>query len=264
MLRFMTNAEYENYWNELGGTREAIAREISRRDGSLVLDVACGYGYYTMKLSSNNPSGTVVAVDVVSSAFTNMRKLLSRPGPHVNIKPLMADSCLLPLRNDVFDIATSFLGMRDIYMTRGKRGVESTMGEMIRSSKNTGRIALAVTPPDLATTKAVRVAIDVEGEVFGAKSLPFTFHTGLLKENGVGPIEKKTYITGLMMTADQTKVELEEGIEIARTIYGRNVPDFDEIWEKYGSTIERHGYGMYTEITVVSGTRARPRHPPEA
>jgi ubiquinone/menaquinone biosynthesis C-methylase UbiE len=194
---------------------EAIAREISRRDGSLVLDVACGYGYYTMKLSSNNPSGTVIAVDVVSSAFTNMRKLLSRPGPHVNIEPLMADSCLLPLRNDVFDIATSFLGMRDIYMTRGKRGVESTMGEMIRSSKNNGRIALTVTLPDLAMAKAVRVAIDMEREVFGTKSLPFTFYTGLLKENSVGPIEKKTYSTGLMNTAGQTKVELGEGIEIA-------------------------------------------------
>ena len=264
MLRFMTDAEYENYWDELGGTREAIARDIARRDGSHVLDVACGYGYYTMKLASNDLSGTVVAVDVVPSAFTNMRKLLSRPGPHVNIDPLMADSSLLPLRSDVFDIATSFLGMRDIYMTRGKRGVESTIVEMIRTAKNTGRITLAVTPPDLATAKAVRVAIDVEGEVFGAKSLPFKFYTGLLKENGVDAIEKKMYSTGLMMTADQTRVELEDGIEIARTIYGRDVPGFDEVWEKYGPTIERHGYGMYTEITVVSGTRARPRLPPEA
>jgi len=166
-----------------------------------------------------------------------------------------------PLRSDVFDHATSFLGMRDIYMTRGRKGVESTIEEMIRASKKTGRIALAVTPPDLAEVMAVRVAIDVEGEVFGARSMPSTFYTELLKENGVDATERKLYSTGLMMTTEQTKVELKEGIEIVKEIYGRDVQDFDEVWTRYGSTIERHGYGMYSKITVISGKKARPLPP---
>ena len=258
MLRFMTDDEYENYWTCLGETRDAIARDITRREGSLTLDIACGYGYYTMKLSSNNPTGMVVAVDIVPSAFVNMKRLQSRLGNNDNLEPLMADSSLLPLRSDVFDLATSFLGMRDIYMTRGRKGVEATIGEMIRVSKETGRIALAVTPPDLAEATAARVAIDVEGEVFGARSMPSTFYTELLKEKGVDHTESKTYSTGLMMTAEQTKVELEEGIEIVKEIYDRDVQDFDEVWTRYGSTIERHGYGMYSKITVISGKKTRP------
>ena len=256
MLRFMTDEEYENYWTSLGETRDAIARDISLRDGSLTLDVACGYGYYTIELSSNDPTGMVVAVDIVPSAFAKMKRLQSRLGNNDNLEPLMADSSLLPLRSDVFDHATSFLGMRDIYMTRGRKGVESTIGEMIRASKKTGRITLAVTPPDLAEVMAVRVAIDVEGKVFGARSMPSTFYTELLKENGVDTTERKLYSTGLMMTAEQTKVELEEGIEIAKEIYGRDVQDFDEVWTRYGSTIERHGYGMYSKITVISGKKS--------
>jgi ubiquinone/menaquinone biosynthesis C-methylase UbiE len=264
VLRFMTDEEYENYWTSLGETRDAIARDISRRDGSLTMDVACGYGYYTIELSSNDPTGMVVAVDIVPSAFANMKRLQSRLGNNDNLEPLMADSSLLPIRSDVFDLATSFLGMRDIYMTRGRKGVESTIGEMIRASKKTGRIALAVTPPDLAEAMAVRVAIDVEGEVFGARSMPSTFYTELLKENGVDRCDRKSYSTGLMSTAEQTKVELEEGIEIAKEIYGRDVQDFDEVWMRYGSTIERHGYGMYSKITVISGKKAKPLPPPEA
>ena len=260
MLRLMTDEEYEEYWGSLGGTRSAIAKDTVGCAGSLALDVPCGYGYYTLQLSSTAPTGCIVAVDIVPSAFTNMRKLLSSSDDS-NVDPLMADSSLLPLRSGVFDIATSFLGMRDIYMTRGRAGVESTIAEMIRASKGSGSIALAVTPPDLAEDPAVRVAIDVEGEVFGARSLPFTFYAEFLKANGFETIAGETYSTRLKMTAEQTKVELEEGIEIARTIYGREVPDFEEVWEKYGSTIERHGYGMYSQITVVSGTRARPpRH----
>jgi ubiquinone/menaquinone biosynthesis C-methylase UbiE len=260
----MTDEEYENYWTCLGETRDTIARDISRREGSLTLDIACGYGYYTVKLSSNDPAGMVVAVDIVPSAFVNMKRLQSRLGNNDNLEPLMADSSLLPLRSGVFDLATSFLGMRDIYMTRGRKGVESTIGEMIRASKKTGRIALAVTPPDLAEAVAVRVAIDVEGEVFGARSMPSTFYSELLKEKGVEHTERKSYSTGLMMTAEQTKVELEEGIEIVKEIYGRDVQDFDEVWVKYGSTIEKHGYGMYSKITVISGKKARPLPPPSA
>ncbi len=254
MLKFMTDDEYESYWSNLGGTREAIAKDIARREGFSTLDVACGYGYYSHELSSNNPTGMVVAVDIVPSAFVNMRKLIARLDL-VNIEPLMADSSLLPMRSEIFHLTTSFLGMRDIYMTRGKGGVESTLREMIRATKRTGRIALAATPPDLAEDTAVRVAIDAEGETFGAKSLPFSFYTGLLRERGVDNPKRKTYSTGLKMTAKQAKVELREGIEIARKIYGRDVEDFERVWEKFGLTIERNGYGMYSEITVVSGTK---------
>ena len=46
-----------------------------------------------------------------------------------------------------------------------------------------------------------------------------------------------------------------DGIPIARVIYGREVPDFEEAWRKYGPTIERHGYAMYSKVTVLLGRK---------
>lgn len=63
----------------------------------------------------------------------------------------------------------------------------------------------------------------------------------------------KTYTTGRKMTAEQTKKELRDGIEIAGDIYNRDPPNFEEVWRRYGPIIERHGYGMYSKITVFVG-----------
>jgi len=255
-LRFLTDEEYDRYWDELGGTREAIALDLSRDEDALVLDIACGWGYYTFQLALTHPLGMIVAVDIVPSAFTNMqRKKRDLEAPD-NIGPLMADAASLPVKDGVFDLATSFLGMRDIYMTRGKVGVEKAIEEMIRATRKMGRIALAVTPPDLAETEDLRVAIEVEGEVFGARSLQSKFYRNLFRDNGIRLLGTSSYITGSKMTADQTKTELIDGIRIAREVYRREVPNFEEVWERYGPTIERNGYAMYSKITLFLGEKA--------
>lgn len=253
--RLMTDEEYTEYWDELGGTREAIAQDLAIDDQDLVLDAACGWGYYTFQLASGNPSGTVVAVDLVPSAFVNMRRKQGDPDAPDNLEPLIAEATRLPFRGSIFDLATSFLGMRDIHMVLGKEGVKKAVEELTRTTAGGGRIALAVTPPDLADTEAQTVAIEVEGEVFGAKSLPSSFYEDLYDENGVALKGAVPYGTGLKMTADQTKKELRDGIEIARDVYGRDAPDFEAVWERYGPTIERHGYGMYSKITVFLGAK---------
>ncbi|MFB0558244.1 MAG: class I SAM-dependent methyltransferase, partial [Candidatus Bathyarchaeia archaeon] len=218
-------------------------------------DVACGWGYYTFQLAIHNPSGIVVAVDLVPSAFTNMRRKQLDLGALGNFEPLMADATSLPLRDQSFDLAMSFLGLRDIHMTLGEDGVGRAAGELIRTARKTGRIAIAVTPPDLADSEELRVAIEVEGEVFGAKSMPSTFYTEPFQRKGVELVSSKSYGTGAKMTASQTMTELMDGIRIAREIYKRDVPEFDEVWSKYGPSIERHGYGMYSKITVFVGDR---------
>lgn len=254
-LRFMTDEEYDRYWDELGGTREAIARDLAKDSHALVLDVACGWGYYTFQLASNHPHGIVVAIDIVPSAFTNMRRKSRELRAPDNIEPVMADATRLPMRSAVFGLSTSFLGVRDIYMILGRDGVERAIREMIRTLRKRGHIALAVTPPDLAETEELQIAIEVEGEVFGAKSLPSTFYRDLLKENNIRLLKKSTYGTGLKMTAAQTKTELRDGIEIAKEIYERDVPRFDDVWKRFGPTIERYGCGMYSKITLILGSK---------
>jgi SAM-dependent methyltransferase len=254
-LRFMTDEEYERYWDELGGIREAIASDLSSYEPDVVLDVACGWGYYTIRLADRLPSGMTVAVDVVPSAFTNMRRIQPARDALKSIEPVMADASRLPLRDSVFDLVTSFLGMRDICMTTGEDGVRATIEEMIRATRPSHAIALAVTPPDMAKTEELLIAIRVEGEVFGARSLPSDFYGNIFRREGVELISSKIYQTGVKMTTCQARTEIMDGIPIAREIYGREVPDFEEIWERYGPTIEHHGYAMYSKVTVLLGRK---------
>ncbi len=254
-MRFLSDEEYKRYWDELEGLRKSIALDLAIARSALILDVACGWGYYTFQLASNNPFGIVIAVDIVPSAFTNMWRKQRAMGALGDIEPLMADATHLPLRDGSFDLATSFLGMRDIHMTLGMEGVKRAIRELIRTSRKMGCIALAVTPPDIADSEELKVAIEVEGAVFDAKSMPSTFFRELFRVEDVKLISSKSYSTGVKMTADQTRTELMDGIRIAREIYKRNVPEFDEVWRKYGPIIERHGYGMYSNITVFVGKR---------
>jgi len=254
-LIFLSNEEYESYWDELGGVRKSIAADLAENEPYVILDIACGWGYYTFQLAAARPEGTVVAVDLLASAFTEMEEKRAELGAPSNYQPLVADATSLPLRDGVVDLSTSFLGMRDIYMTQGEEGCLATTSEMIRVIKQKGVIALAVTPPDLADSEELRLAVEIEGEVFGAKSLPSGFYEETYKMNDVALSSTKAYSTGHKLTSDQAKTELRDGLKIASDLYGISVPGFDEVWEMYGSLIEKHGYGMYSKITAFKGTR---------
>jgi hypothetical protein len=66
----------------------------------------------------------------------------------------------------------------------------------------------------------------------------------------LNPLETPSlgYYTRKKLAAHQTRVELKEGIAITRRVYNRNVPDFEDVWGKYGERIETFGYGMYLKI----------------
>lgn len=253
--RFLSDEEYENYWIDLGGVRCAIASDLAKERAVLLLDVACGRGLYTFHLASHHPQCRAVAVDIIPSEFSNMRERRAETHTTGAIDPLIADATKLPLRDRVFDLSTSFLGMRDIHMTQGLRGVEKANREMLRTLKMGGRVALAVTPPDLTESEDQRIAIEVEGEVFGARSLPSTFYLGFFQENGIELIGIKTYSTGVKMTAKQAEKELKDGLEIIEDIYAFDAPKFKDVWRRYGPSIEEYGYGMYSKITVFLGKK---------
>jgi len=255
-MRFLTDEEYEKYWDELGGVRGAIAEEIAEDHATCALDVGCGYGYFTLEIARRLKTGAVVAIDLIPSAFTIMEGIIGEKATPASIEPLMADAATLPIRDGTIDLAASFLGMRDIYMTTGADGVRATIEEMARATKTRGRITLGVTPPDRASHEAARIAIEVEGNVFGAVSPPSTLYTEIYASKEISMLSDDVHRTGAKLTAEQAETELRDGIPIAREIYGMAVPDFEEVWERYGPGIEEHGYGMYSEITILLGEKS--------
>ncbi len=136
-------------------------------------------------------------------------------------------------------------------MTRGKKGVKEAVNEMIRVVKPNGKLVLCITPIEDMETEDQRVAVTIEGKVFSAMSLPKKIYTDTFMEKNVELRETQEYHTYKRLTARQTKTELKEGIEIARNVYGKEVPMFKEVWDKYGKKIEAFRYGMYSKVIVL-------------
>ena len=81
------------------------------------------------------------------------------------------------------------------------------------------------------------------------------FYLDILRENNVTFTEEKAFLTGKKLTANQAEIEIKDGIQIARHIYGKRVFGFKQVWEKYGKSIEAFGYGMYSKIVKITAQK---------
>jgi ubiquinone/menaquinone biosynthesis C-methylase UbiE len=199
--------------------------------------------------------GEIVGVDIVSDGVIKARNLVKKTGVANVVSIAKVDAVKLSFPNDSFHLVTSFLGMRDIYMTRNREGVKKAVEEIIRVVKPDGHIVLCITSPEDMKAQDQKIAVELEGEIFGAKSLPKKFYFDIFKENNVEVTETKAYFTHKKMTTNQTKTEFRDGIRIARKIYGKKVPTFKKVWNEYGEKIEDYGYGMYSKIVVLKARK---------
>ena len=252
---YLTHEEYQTYWLKLEGLRKKISESLGLNAGMKILDVGTGWGLFAIEMAKHLKQGEIVGIDITFEDV-NMARKLAKDARIVGIVSILKmDAVKLSFADNQFDLATSFLGMRDIHMTRGKKGVRKAVEEMIRVVKPNGKIVLCVTPPEDMETEDQRIAVKLEGKIFGAESLPKKFYIGIFRENSVVLKETRAYLTNKKLTASQAKTELREGIEIARKIYGKKIPPFREMWEKYGKNIETFGYGMYSEIIMLTAQK---------
>lgn len=252
---YLTDKEYQTYWFRMEGVRKHISQALGLDPGMRILDVGTGHGLFALEVAKQVNSGEIVGIDISDNGLSKAKKLVKDNAVSDSVSFMKIDAAKLSFSDNLFDVATSFLGMRDIYMTRGRKGVKKAVKEMIRVVKPNGKIVLCITPPEDMDTEDQRIAVKLEGEIFGAKSLPKKFYIEIFKESNVVLNKTRGYLTHKKMTADQTKTEFKDGLKIASKIYGRKVPSFREVWEKYGKKIEACGYGMYSKIMVLEGQK---------
>lgn len=256
---YLTDDEYQTYWFRLEGIRKDISENLGLHAGMEVLDVGTGWGLFAIEMAKQLKKGKIIGIDIVDDGITNARKLVQKAEVAHVVSIAKMDAVKLGFPDNSFNLATCFLGMRDIYMTRGRKGVRKAVEEMIRIIKPSATIILCITPPEDMVTEDQRIAVELEGEIFGAKSLPKKFYIDIFKENNAALSETRAYFTNKKMTSDQTKTEVKDGIKIARKIYRRKVPQFKQVWEKYGKKIETFGYGMYSKIVTLEANKLSKR-----
>ncbi len=231
--------------------RKRIAENLVLKSGMKILDVGTGWGLFALEMAKRIEEGEIIGIDIVDEDVERARKLVKENELENIISIQRMDATKLSFSDNYFDFVTSFLGMRDIHMTRGRIGVKKAVEEMIRVVKPRGKIVLCVTPPEDMETEDQKLAVKLEADIFGAKSMPKQFYINIFEENNTTLTDSRVYLTNKKLTARQTKIELEEGLTIARKIYGIKISSIREVWDKYGKKIETFGYGMYSKIVML-------------
>jgi tRNA G46 methylase TrmB len=75
MEEYLKDEEYEGYFGRLGGMRGRIVDELQIKKGMAILDVGCGYGYFTVEVANQFPGVKMVGIDIAKEDIEKARRL---------------------------------------------------------------------------------------------------------------------------------------------------------------------------------------------
>jgi len=116
---YLTDEEYEMYWVKLEGMRGAISRDLGLTVDMRILDVGAGWGFFAIEMAKQLKRGEIVGIDISLEGISTAKKIVKNAEVADIVQIRRMDAANLSFPDNYFDLAVSFLGMRDIYMTRG-------------------------------------------------------------------------------------------------------------------------------------------------
>ena len=124
-----------------GGVQRWASGRISLPAKGLHLDAACGYATFLAQLGWRFPKARLVGVNIdFDGAHALARPLLAEAG--VKAALVQADAQRMPFADGAFASASCFLGLQDIKIGFGQRGVQETVIEAVRVLRLGGVLAL--------------------------------------------------------------------------------------------------------------------------
>jgi ubiquinone/menaquinone biosynthesis C-methylase UbiE len=244
---FVSDEEYPTYFVKLEGVRDKVAAELGDLAGD-VLDVATGSAYFAMALARKHPEIHVTAIDIDGLETAGKNVSEGQLSDRITLREMDATS--LEFKDGSFDHVVNFLGLEDIHMTRGRKGVEKTFKEAHRVLKPGGSFCFVAMPSDMAETPAQRNEIEVFSWICDATWLTRAEYMDMISGSGLVFEYSKVFRTGKKLTVDQAKEEIAFACDNVPAIYGRPARSFDEVWERFGDRIKEHGMGHYLRLEL--------------
>jgi SAM-dependent methyltransferase len=253
--RYVTDAEYETYFEDLSGLRARVAADLPIPEHARILDIPTGSGYFAIALAERERTADITGIDIASPDLRRAARHIGdrRLGGRVQVMGM--DAARLAFGSGLFDAATSFLGLEDVHMTRGRQGVAATFAEVGRVLRPGGRFSFVVMPPEEMETEAQRIEVAVFSAVCGATWLSGEEYEAVAVDAGLDPVERRIYRTGKKLTAEQARNEIRYACENVPKIYGVRTPGFDQVWARFGTNIEKHGIGHYSKVVLIVARR---------
>ncbi len=248
---YVSDSEYQTYDADLSGLRSEIARDLPIGPGMSILDVASGYGYFAVELARREPSLGITAVDISSECVARTKLNVAKNDLARRVCVMRMDAADMAFDSERFDMATNFGGMEDIHMTRGREGVRRVFLEVGRVLKRGKCFCFVVVCTDSLETQAQKTEAELYSHICGATWLKRDEYEKYLEAAGLRLAMRRGYSTGKKLTPDQARKEIAFACENVPRVYGVSTPKFEDVWEKFGPSIEKDGLGHYSKVTLL-------------
>ena len=124
-----------------GGVQRWATAQLPPLDQELHLDLACGYATFMAQLGWRYPLIRLVGLNIdFAGPHALAKPLLDRAG--VSAALVQADARRMPFANGSFGSASCFLGLQDIEIGFGERGLHQALTEATRVIRPGGVLAL--------------------------------------------------------------------------------------------------------------------------
>jgi len=248
---YISNPEFQTYFERLDGLRLRIANDLPLKPGTHILDVGTGSGFFAIEVAKCDRSLQITGIDISQSDMRNARKNIKRHGLNDRVEILDMDATKMRFHPEEFDMAINFTGLEDIHMTRGKVGVQKTFLEVNRVLKPKSFFCFVVMPPEEMETKAQKIEVALFSYICDATWLAAKEYKEMLSQAHFRLIRRRSYYTGKKLTPEQAKAEIRFACKTDPKIYGISTPPFEEIWAKFGRDIEKNGLGYYSKVVLM-------------
>ena len=256
---YFTDEEYDSSFEQFGNIRSKIASFVFEQHPSevdLILDVPAGHGYHIAEFCRIYPESRQIAMGLSSDA-ASFRGL---SGSHESyqqlfrsLEYLVCDATSMPLENDSCDLIVNFLGLEDIRMTRGEVGVRDTLAEMCRVLKKNGTLQISLV--EYGEQSEERIADEV-WKTIGLNAVFFSrdWFVNEMQKLTASLCGESVFTYPKKMTSQQAAEELEFACNNAPKTFnefGVTAISFEDLWERFGERIEKHGMAFWSRIRVL-------------
>jgi ubiquinone/menaquinone biosynthesis C-methylase UbiE len=248
---YVTDKEYPTCFSKLNNLRHAVLQDIPFRHDMHILDLATGYGFFAIEVAKHDNTLIITGIDIAQGDVIEARKNIEKRKLSNRVDILEMDATTMDFPDEHFDLVVNFLGLEDIYMTRGRAGIQRTFFEVSRVLKPQSNFSFVVMPADKAETEAQKLEMALFSYICNATWLHADEYIAMLEKARFRLISEKNYYTHKKLTPAQAQKEIHFACEHTPQIYGVTTVSFEEAWKRFGRDIEKHGLGHYSKVVLM-------------
>jgi ubiquinone/menaquinone biosynthesis C-methylase UbiE len=257
-LKYFTDQEYQKAFFEFGGFRERIAEAIgelcSNKDYAIV-DLLSGHGLLSAAMARHFPQARIIGTGLSSDVESNQRVKQSGNYSTDLWKRFDYINCNVtrfPIKSSSIDLIVNFLGLEDVLMTSGRKGLRLLFKELHRMTRP--EAIVQITWVEYGTAPEEKLAKQVWDSIgLNAVFLSRNEYLALLEGQSFQLQKELLLEMNKKMTAKQAREELEFACnDTPKTFsqFGVRAVKFDDLWSKFGSQIEATGMAYWNKIRV--------------